>query len=94
MGMSYDDCGNRNRLIEGYERTMSSTNVGYTRQTHQQIPDASHFIDSDAVTVYKFVPKQVFIEARSDERKQDYLPTQYLESNYRPTGGNRARMEA
>ena len=74
---------------------MPSTNVGYTRQTHQQVRDESHFIDSDGVTGYQFVPKQVFIEARSDERKQEYLPTQYyVESNYRPTGGNRARMEA
>ena len=39
MGMSYDDYGNRNRLIEAYERTIPCTTVGYKRQTHQQIPN-------------------------------------------------------
>ena len=94
MGMTYDNYGDRNRLIEDHERTIPSTNVGYKRKTHPHIPDESLFIDSDGVTGYKLVPKPVLIEATSNERKQDYLPTQYFgESNSRPTVGNIVRME-
>ena len=51
-------------------------------------------MDSNGVTGYKFVPKQVLIEARSDEMKKEYIPTQYyVESNSRKTVGNRVRME-